>query len=82
MEPRARCSRANAEIDALASTLCSKVDHTDVPFANAGTSKCLPFETIAPEIFDQIFATTFRGAYFTIKKLPPFMFEGQLFHRI
>ena len=65
-----------AEIDALAATLGGKVDHIDVLFANAGIAKFLPFETITPEIFDEMFATNFRGAYFTIQKLLPLLRSG------
>ena len=64
------------DIDALAATLKAQAGHVDVLFVNAGIAKFLPFETITPEIFDEMFAINFRGAYFTIQKLLPLLRSG------
>jgi len=65
-----------ADIDALVALLGSKADRIDIAFINAGIAKFLPFETITPEIFDEMFAINFRGAYFTIQKLLPLLRSG------
>jgi NAD(P)-dependent dehydrogenase (short-subunit alcohol dehydrogenase family) len=64
------------DIDALAATLKAQAGHVDVLFVNAGIAKFLPFETITPEIFDEMFGINFRGAYFTIQKLLPLLRSG------
>ena len=64
------------DIDALAATLKAQAGHVDVLFVNTGIAKFLPFETITPEIFDEMFAINFRGAYFTIQKLLPLLRSG------
>jgi NAD(P)-dependent dehydrogenase (short-subunit alcohol dehydrogenase family) len=45
-------------------------------YVNAGIAKFMPFESITPEIFDEMFNTNVRGAYFTVQKLLPLMGEG------
>ena len=64
------------EIDALAAELKEKAGHIDVLYVNAGIAKFMPFESITPEIFDEMFNTNVRGAYFTVQKLLPLMGEG------
>ena len=64
------------DIDELVATLKAQAGHIDVLFVNAGIAKFLPFETITPEIFDEMFGINFRGAYFTIQKLLPLMRSG------
>ena len=64
------------DIDALVATLQARVDHIDVAFINAGIAKFLPFESITPEIFDEMFDINIRGAYFTIQKLLPLFRSG------
>src|SRR3954468_23189069 len=65
-----------ADIDALVALLGSKVDRIDIAFINAGIAKFLPFETVTPEIFDEMFDINIRGAYFTIQKLLPLLRKG------
>jgi NAD(P)-dependent dehydrogenase (short-subunit alcohol dehydrogenase family) len=65
-----------ADIDALVASLQSKVEHIDVLFVNAGIARFLPFESITPDIFDEMFDINFRGAYFTIQKLLPLLRSG------
>jgi NAD(P)-dependent dehydrogenase (short-subunit alcohol dehydrogenase family) len=64
------------DIDELAATLKEKAGRIDVLYVNAGIAKFLPFESITPEIFDDMFATNMRGAYFTIQKLLPLLGDG------
>lgn len=64
------------DIDALAAELKLKAGRIDVLYVNAGIAKFMPFESITPEIFDEMFNINFRGAYFTIQKLLPLMGEG------
>jgi NAD(P)-dependent dehydrogenase (short-subunit alcohol dehydrogenase family) len=65
-----------ADIDALVAVLGSKADRIDIAFINAGIAKFLPFESITPEIFDEMFDINIRGAYFTIQKLLPLLRKG------
>ena len=64
------------EIDALAADIKDKAGRIDVLYINAGVAKFLPFESITPDIFDEMFNINFRGAYYTIQKLLPLMGEG------
>jgi NAD(P)-dependent dehydrogenase (short-subunit alcohol dehydrogenase family) len=64
------------DIDELAATLKEKAGHIDVLFINAGVAKFMPFESITPEIFDEMFDINIRGAYFTIQKLLPLLGSG------
>jgi NAD(P)-dependent dehydrogenase (short-subunit alcohol dehydrogenase family) len=64
------------DIDELAATLKEKAGRIDVLYVNAGVAKFMPFESITPEIFDDMFATNMRGAYFTIQKLLPLLGDG------
>jgi NAD(P)-dependent dehydrogenase (short-subunit alcohol dehydrogenase family) len=52
--------------DELVTTLEKKAGHIGVLFINAGISKFAPFESITPEVFDEMFNTTFRNAYSTV----------------
>ena len=64
------------DIDELAAALKAKAGRVDVLFINAGVAKFMPFESITPDIYDEMFATNMRGAYFTIQKLLPLLGEG------
>lgn len=72
-----RSDASNLEdIDALAAELEEKAGHIDVLYVNAGVAKFMPFESITPELFDEMFSINVRGAYFTIQKLLPLLGEG------
>ena len=64
------------DIDALAARLTETAGHIDILYINAGIAQFLPFDAITPEIFDGMFNTNFRGAYFTVQKLLPLMSDG------
>lgn len=64
------------DIDALAAELKDKAGHIDVLYVNAGVARFMPFESITPDLFDEMFNINVRGAYFTIQKLLPLMGEG------
>ena len=64
------------DIDDLAATLKEKAGRIDVLYVNAGIAKFMPFESITPDIYDEMFAINMRGAYFTIQKLLPLLGDG------
>ncbi len=64
------------DIEALAVELKDRAGHIDVLYVNAGVAKFMPFESITPQLFDEMFSINVRGAYFTIQKLLPLMGEG------
>jgi len=64
------------DIETLHAALSGRLDRIDVLFVNAGIAKFLPFETITPQIFDEMFDINVRGAYFTIQKLLPLLHDG------
>lgn len=64
------------DIDELAATLKEKAGRIDVLYVNAGIAKFMPFDSITPDIYDEMFATNLRGAYFTIQKLLPLLGDG------
>lgn len=45
-------------------------------YVNAGIGLFAPFELTTEEIFDQLFNTNAKGAYFTIQKLLPVLKDG------
>jgi len=45
----------------------------DVLFVNAGASQPAPFEQVTEERFDDVAATNFKGAFFTIQKALPLL---------
>lgn len=64
------------DIDALAATLKAKAGRIDVLFVNAGIAKFLPIEQSTPQLFDEMFNTNVRGAFFTVQKLLPLIAKG------
>ncbi len=80
LPPGVICIKSDAsrleDIDALAAALKAQAGRIDVLFANAGIAQFVPFEATTPEIFDQMFSTNVRGAYFTVQKLLPLMGKG------
>ena len=45
-------------------------------YVNAGVAAFVPFEYTTEEVFDQMFNTNVKGAYFTIQKLLPVLKDG------
>ncbi|MBS1598336.1 MAG: SDR family oxidoreductase [Bacteroidetes bacterium] len=48
----------------------------DILFVNAGISRFFPIEEVTEEVFDEVFNTNFKGAYFTIQQLLPLFKNG------
>lgn len=64
------------DIEKLVQTVREKHGHIDVLFVNAGTAKLGPLEETSEEVFDEIFDTNIRGAYFTVQKALPIIADG------
>ena len=69
-------SSSLAEIDELFAAVKERYGRVDVLFVNAGVGKFAPVEETDEALFDQIMDTNFKGAYFTVKKALPLLFEG------
>src|ERR1700687_5303114 len=48
----------------------------DVLVANAGIGRFGPMESVTPEVFDELTAVHFRGAFFTVQQAVPHMSRG------
>lgn len=48
----------------------------DVLFVNAGVAKLVPIDLVTEELFDQVFATNIRGAFFTMQRALPHLRNG------
>lgn len=65
-----------ADIDATMKEVQTRFGRLDVLFVNAGASQPAPFEHVTEERFDEVCATNFKGAFFTIQKALPLLAEG------
>ena len=65
-----------ADLDALAERAKAEFGVLDAVFVNAGITRFVPFEAMTEEVYDEVFATNAKGAYFTVQKLAPLMREG------
>jgi NAD(P)-dependent dehydrogenase (short-subunit alcohol dehydrogenase family) len=64
------------DIDRLFSVVESKLGKIDVLFANAGIAKFAPYSASQAAVFDELFATNVKGAYFTLQKALPHLNDG------
>jgi NAD(P)-dependent dehydrogenase (short-subunit alcohol dehydrogenase family) len=64
------------DLDRLATRVQDELGGLDVLFANAGVTYAAPLEQVTPERFDDEVAINFRGTYFTVQKLAPFLRPG------
>jgi NAD(P)-dependent dehydrogenase (short-subunit alcohol dehydrogenase family) len=64
------------DIDRLFSVVESKLGKIDVLFANAGVAKFAPYSASQAAVFDELFATNVKGAYFTLQKALPHLNDG------
>lgn len=72
-----QCDAARlADIEASMQTIGRQFGRLDVLFVNAGFSSPAPFEAITEAQFDDIAATNFKGAFFTIQKALPLLAAG------
>ena len=64
------------DIERLFSIVESKLGKIDVLFANAGIAKFAPYSASQATLFDELFATNVKGAYFTLQKAIPHLNDG------
>lgn len=64
------------DIDRLFSVVESRLGKIDVLFANAGIAKFAPYSASQEAVFDELFATNVKGAYFTLQKALPHLKDG------
>jgi NAD(P)-dependent dehydrogenase (short-subunit alcohol dehydrogenase family) len=64
------------DLERLVQAIREKHGRIDVLFVNAGVAKLGTIENMTEEVFDEIFDTNIRGAYFTVKKALPLVAEG------
>lgn len=64
------------EIEDLAEQIRSRFGRVDVLFVNAGIAKFGPIDQVDEALFDEIFNTNVKGAYFTIKSVLPLIPDG------
>lgn len=64
------------DIQGLRDLVARRHGRLDVLFANAGAARPNMFSAMSEEDFDFTMACTFKGTYFTVQKLLPFMTAG------
>ncbi len=68
--------RSLSDLDRLFETAARRFDKIDVLVANAGIAKFAPIGALSEELFDEICAINFKGAYFTVQKALPHLNDG------
>lgn len=61
------------DIEAAMAEVGKRFGRLDVLFVNAGASQPAPFAQVTEERFDDVVATNFKGAFFTIQKALPLL---------
>jgi NAD(P)-dependent dehydrogenase (short-subunit alcohol dehydrogenase family) len=64
------------DIDKIYSSVEKKLGKIDILFVNAGIAKFPPFSETSESIYDELFSTNIKGAYFTIQKALPHLNDG------
>src|SRR5947199_2364487 len=64
------------DLDRLYAAVSEKLGKIDVLFVNAGIYKFVPLSNTTEGLFDELFDTNAKGAYFTIQKALPFLNDG------
>jgi NAD(P)-dependent dehydrogenase (short-subunit alcohol dehydrogenase family) len=64
------------DIERLFAQIAAQVGRVDVLFANAGIAKLAPYGASSEALFDELFATNVKGAYFTLQKAIPHLNDG------
>jgi NAD(P)-dependent dehydrogenase (short-subunit alcohol dehydrogenase family) len=62
-----------ADIDSLVDRVRSEFETLDLLFANAGIPRYVPFDGMTEAVYDELFASNAKGAYFAVQKLAPLM---------
>jgi NAD(P)-dependent dehydrogenase (short-subunit alcohol dehydrogenase family) len=65
-----------AGAQALAQSLAAAGIELDAVFVNAGSARLLPFADVTPALWDQVFDTNVKGAYFQLQALVPRLRQG------
>ena len=66
----------SADLDKLYAAVSQKLGKIDVLFVNAGIYKFAPLNATTESLYDEIFDTNAKGAYFTIQKALPYLNDG------
>ncbi|ANM31856.1 hypothetical protein ABI59_23295 [Acidobacteria bacterium Mor1] len=53
-----------------------KVGGIDILFVNAGVARFAPLADSTPELYDELFGTNVKGAYFTVRNAAPLLNDG------
>ncbi len=65
-----------ADIERMAAEVGDRLGKLDALFVNAGIVKLLPIAATTEAFFDELMSINFKGAFFTVQKLLPFLNEG------
>jgi len=65
-----------ADLDKLYAAVSQEFGKIDILFVNAGIYKFVPLAATTEDLFDELFDTNAKGAYFTIKKALPYLNDG------
>ncbi|MGW3348828.1 SDR family oxidoreductase [Nonomuraea rubra] len=65
-----------SDLDALADRVKTELGAIDALFVNAGITALTPFESTTEAMYDELFATNVKGAFFTVQKLAPLLSTG------
>ncbi|HXY97379.1 MAG TPA: glucose 1-dehydrogenase [Steroidobacteraceae bacterium] len=64
------------DIERLFSVVESRLGKIDILFANAGIARFAPYSASQAALFDELFDTNVKGAYFTLQKAIPHLNDG------
>ncbi|MEV0828475.1 SDR family oxidoreductase [Nonomuraea rubra] len=65
-----------SDLDALADRVKTELGTIDALFVNAGITALTPFESTTEAMYDELFVTNVKGAFFTVQKLAPLLSTG------
>lgn len=65
-----------ADIQKLGQTVKVQLGTIDLLYVNVGTSSLTPFDSVTPEIYDEMFAINTRGSFFTVQQLASLINPG------
>jgi len=65
-----------ASLDRMFALIGEKYGRIDVMFVNAGIARLAPVQATTEQVFDEIFDTNFRGAFFSAQKALPLVKDG------
>lgn len=65
-----------SDLDVLADRVKAELGTIEALFVNAGIAPLTPLESTTEEMYDEVFATNVKGAFFTVQKLTPLLSTG------